>query len=93
MRCTEAEYVAISEAEKKTMWMTDYLEELGKKQQEKILYRDSQNAIQLVRNPIYHLKTKHRSRYHFTRRLVLDGDVFGDDKGCKESSKHVDKMC
>ena len=41
MRCTGAEYVAIAEVEKETIWMTDYLEELGKKQYEKILYRDS----------------------------------------------------
>ena len=41
MRCTEAEYVEIVEAGKKTIWMTDYLEKLGKKQHEKILYRDS----------------------------------------------------
>ena len=27
MRCTEAEYVAIVEAGKKTIWMIDYLEE------------------------------------------------------------------
>ena len=85
MHCTE--YVTISEAEKMTMWMTDYLEELGKKQHKKILYRDSQCVIELVRNPVYHLKTKHRRRYHFTRRLVKDGDVFGEDKGCKKSSK------
>ena len=31
MYCTEAEYATISEVEKKTIWMTDYLEELGKK--------------------------------------------------------------
>ena len=37
MRCTEAEYLAITEAEKKMIWMTDYLKELGKKQHEKIL--------------------------------------------------------
>ena len=60
MHCTEADYVTISEAEKKTIWMTNYLEELGKKRHEKILYRDSQRVIQLVRNPIYHLKTKHK---------------------------------
>ena len=29
----------------------------------------------------------------FTCRLVKDGDVFGEDKGCKESNKYVDKMC
>ena len=28
---TEAEYVTIAEAGKEMMWMTDYLEELGKK--------------------------------------------------------------
>ena len=76
MRCIEAEYVAIAEAGKKTIWMTDYLEELDKKQHKKILYRDSQSFIELVRNPVYHLKIKHGRRYHFTCRLVEDGDVF-----------------
>ena len=56
--------------------MTDYLEELGKKQHKKILYRDSQSVIQLVRNPAYHLKIKHGRRYHFTCRLVEYGDMF-----------------
>ena len=89
MRCIEVEYVTIVEAEKETIWMTDYLEELGKKQHLKILYRDNQSVIQFVRNPVYHLKTKHRGRYHFTCRLVEDGGVFGEDRGFKESSKHV----
>ena len=56
--------------------MTDYLEELGKKQHEKILYRDIQSVIQWVRNPIYHLKIKQGRRYHFTCKRVEDGDVF-----------------
>ena len=76
MCCTEAEYVAITEAGNERIWMTDYWEELGKKQHEKILYRDSQSVIQLVRNLVYHLKIKHGRRYHFTCRLVEDGDVF-----------------
>ena len=58
------------------IWLADYLEELGKKQSEKILYSDSQSVIQLVKNPVYHSKTKHiRRRYHFTRRAVKDGDM------------------
>ena len=66
---TEVEYVAIVEAGKEMIWLAYYLEELGKKQSEKILYSDSQSAIQLVKNPVYHSKTKHiRRRYHFTRR-------------------------
>ena len=42
----------------------------------KIHYSDSQSVIQLVKNPIYHSKTKHiRRRYYFTRRAVEDGDM------------------
>ena len=49
---TEAEYVTIVEAWKEMIWLAYYLEELGKKQSEKILYSDSQSAIQLVQNPV-----------------------------------------
>ena len=41
---TEAEYVAIAEAGKEMIWLADYLEKLGKKQSEKILYSDSQSS-------------------------------------------------
>ena len=56
---TEAEYVAIAKAGKDMIWLADYLEELGKKQSKKILYSSSQSAIQLVKNTVYYLKTKH----------------------------------
>ena len=68
--------MAIDESGKVMTWLADYLEELGKKQSEKILYSDCQSVIQLVKNPVYHSKTKHiRRRYHFTRRAVEDGDM------------------
>ena len=38
---TEVEYVAIAETGKKMIWMTHYLEELGRKHCKKILYTDS----------------------------------------------------
>ena len=38
---TKVEYVAIAKAGKKMIYMTDYLEELGKKQHKKILYTNS----------------------------------------------------
>ena len=73
---TEAEYVAIAEAGKEMILLADYLEEFFKKQSEKILYSDSQSAIQLVKNTFFHSKTKHiRRRYHFTRRVVENGDM------------------
>ena len=68
--------MAIAEAGKDMIWLADYLEKFGKKQSEKILYSDSQSAIKLVKNPVYHSKTKHiRRRYHFVRRAVEDGDM------------------
>ncbi|KAF3676984.1 Retrovirus-related Pol polyprotein from transposon TNT 1-94 [Capsicum annuum] len=73
---TEAEFIAIAEAGKEMIWLVDYLKELGKKQLKKIFYTDSHSAIQLVKNPVYHSKTKHiRRRYHFTRRAVEKGDM------------------
>ena len=54
--------MAIVEAGKEMIWLGDYLEELGKKQSDKILYSDSHSVIQLGINPIYHSKTKHISR-------------------------------
>ena len=52
------------------------MDELGKKQSEKILYLDIPSAIYFVKNLVYHSMTKHiRKRYHFTRRAVETGDM------------------
>ena len=68
--------MAIAEAGKEMIWLADYLDELVKKQSKKTLYSDSQSAIQLVKNLVYHSKTRHiRRRYHFTRRAVENGDM------------------
>ena len=56
---TEAEYVAVTEASKEMVWLQSFLEELGKKQENNILYCDSQSAIHLAKNPSFHSRTKH----------------------------------
>ena len=91
---TEAEYAEIAEAGKEMIWLADYVEELGKKQSEKILYSDSQSVIQLVKNPVYHLKTKHiRRRYHFTRRAVRDGDMCLEKIGGAKNPADMLRKC
>ncbi|OAY26992.2 hypothetical protein MANES_16G063350v8, partial [Manihot esculenta] len=76
MSFTEAEYVAIAKTGKEMIWLTNYLEELGKKQLDKVLFSDSQSVMQLVKNPMYYFRTKHiRRRYHFTRNLVEEGEI------------------
>jgi len=64
----EAEYVALKKASKEMLWMDRFLEELGYKQTNPILYSDSQSAIHLVKNSAFHARTKHiEVRYHFIR--------------------------
>ncbi|KAL5754948.1 hypothetical protein ACOSP7_023168 [Xanthoceras sorbifolium] len=71
---TEAEYVVVTEASKEMVWLQSFLEELGKKQEDNVLYCDSQSAIHLAKNPSFHSRTKHiQLRYHFIRSLLEDG--------------------
>jgi hypothetical protein len=52
------------------------MEELGKKQENNMLYCDSQSAIHLANNSAFHSKTKHiQLRYHFIRFALEDGQL------------------
>ena len=51
-----------------------FLKELEKEQEASSLNSDSQSAIYLINNPIYHYRTKHIDvRYHFFCKLLKDG--------------------
>ena len=55
------------------IWLHGFLDELGKKQEMDILHSDSQSAIFLAKNSIFHSKLKHiQTKYHFFRYLVED---------------------
>ena len=73
---TEAEYVAVSEASKEMVWLENFLKELGKGQENSVLFYDSQSAIHLAKNPVFHARTKHiQLKYHFIRDLIKDGTL------------------
>ena len=62
---TEAEYIAATEASKEMIWLKQFLQKLGLQQIEYIVYCDSQSAIELSKNSMYHARTKHIDvRYH-----------------------------
>jgi hypothetical protein len=68
---TEVEYVAVVEAKKEIVWLQGFLDELGKKDKKGVLHSDSQSAIFLVKNMVYHSRMKHiQLRYHFIRSLL-----------------------
>ena len=73
---TEAEYMAATQACKEAIWIQNLLKELGHKQQKISVFCDSQSALHIARNPIFHSKTKHIGvQYHFFREIVEDESV------------------
>ena len=69
----EAEYVAASEASKESIWLGRLVTDLGIKQELPVLHCDSQSAIQLAKNLVFHAKKKHVGvKYHFIIELIED---------------------
>ena len=73
---TEAEYIAAVEAAKEAVWLKDLVKELEITQDNVLLHCDSQSAICLAKDPIYHARTKHIDvRYHKLREFVAGGYI------------------
>nr|GFD11164.1 retrovirus-related Pol polyprotein from transposon TNT 1-94 [Tanacetum cinerariifolium] len=73
---TKVEYVAMPEAVKEAIWLQGLLGELGIKQKFVTMHSDSQSAIHLAKNQVYHERTKHIDvRYHFIREILEEGGV------------------
>ena len=63
---TEAEYIAASHACKDAIWLRGLLRDIGRLQNSVTIFCDSQSAIHLTTNHVYHSKTKHIDvNYHF----------------------------
>ena len=71
---TEAEYIALTQSVKESIWLQAILEDLrARKHLEEIrtINIDNQGAIALARNPQYHAGTKHIDiKYHFAREHI-----------------------
>ncbi|KAI3740618.1 hypothetical protein L2E82_31087 [Cichorium intybus] len=73
---TEAEYIAAVEAGKELIWLKRFLQELGFPQAEYIIHCDSQSAMDLSKNSMYHSRTKHIDiRYHWLREAIERGEL------------------
>ena len=72
----EAEYIAASHACKEAIWLKGLLGEIGRLQNSVPVFCDSQSAIHLDTNIVYHSKTKHIDvKYHFVRQAISEGGV------------------
>uniref|UniRef100_A0A1J3IYK5 Retrovirus-related Pol polyprotein from transposon TNT 1-94 n=1 Tax=Noccaea caerulescens TaxID=107243 RepID=A0A1J3IYK5_NOCCA len=73
---TEAEYMALSIAVKEAIWLKGLCSELGFDAGAVKIHCDSQSALALAKNSVYHERTKHiATKYHFIRDIVADGIV------------------
>lgn len=73
---SEAEYMALGEAVKESLWLKQLLEQIGLKAKKPIkIYEDNQGAIALSSHPSNHSRTKHIDiRHHFIRDHVAKQD-------------------
>ena len=80
---TEAEYMAISEACREATWLRGSYTELCGDMSCTTIFCDSQSAICLTKDQMFHERTKHIDvRYHYIREVIAKGDV----KVCKIST-------
>ncbi|CAM8981667.1 unnamed protein product [Rhodiola kirilowii] len=76
MSTTESEYIALSELVKEAMWLKGMLAECKLCDNSPIIFSDSQSALCLAKNPVYHERSKHIDiKYHFLRQHVETGDI------------------
>jgi hypothetical protein len=80
---TEAEYMAISKACKELIWLKGLCAELCGVDSCINLYYDSQSAIYLTKDHMFHERTKHIDiKYYFIRDVIEEGKL----KVCKIST-------
>ena len=66
----------LTEAAKEAIWLKNLVTEMGLTQEAIRVHCDSQSALLLAQNLVYHARTKRIDiRYHRIRELVEDGEV------------------
>ncbi|GJV72537.1 retrotransposon protein, putative, ty1-copia subclass [Tanacetum coccineum] len=84
---TEAEYMALTEAVKESIWLKGLLIELGVNLRSVVVNCDNQSAIHLSRNAMFHERTKHINvRYHFIREIVESKELGVAKIGTKDNA-------
>jgi hypothetical protein len=73
----EAEYIVTTTAATQALWLSRLLGELlGRKVEVVELKVDSKSALALVKNLVFHDRSKHiRTKYHFIRECLEEGSI------------------
>ena len=73
---TEAENISLSEASKEACFLKGLYSELSGVDKPILLFNDNQSSQKLVKNAVFHNRTKHINvRYHFVREITEKGVI------------------
>ena len=76
MSTSKAKYMTVAEAANEVLWLIRPVKEFSVEQGGVQLHCDSQSAIYLVNNQVYHARTKHTDvRFHKIRELLASKQV------------------
>ena len=77
LQSTVTEYMAVAKAVNEAIWLRGLLEDLGVGKKHIDMFCDSQSAIHLAKNQVFHARTKHIDvRYHFVREILEEEEIF-----------------
>ena len=86
----EAKYVLAAEATAQAIWLRFVLDDFGEMQPDATpLFCDNMSAISMVKNPVFHQKTRQiNRRYHFIREALQEGVI--DMRFCRSEEQLAD---
>lgn len=71
---TEVKYISATEGIKEDIWLRGLVNNVGLLQEVTIVFCESQGAIHLTKNQMYHVRTKHIDvKHHFIWEIVARG--------------------
>ena len=83
---TEAEYMVATDAVKEALWIKGFLSEILGIEECITVFCDNQSALHLMKNPVYHERSKHIDiKLHFIRDIVSNGKVKVDKIGTEDN--------
>lgn len=73
---TESEYISLTEAAKEASWLKGLIGEFGDPQDKVEIFCDSQSALALAKNNVFHERKKHiEVKMHFIRDMITGGEL------------------
>jgi hypothetical protein len=87
----ESEFVAATAAAKQALWLRNLISEITKQDPKPVtLFVDNNSAIALMKNPVFHGRSKHIDlKYHFIRECVERGQIVVKRVGTEEQKADI----